>query len=84
MLQTLRRKASFYDYLDGWVKRLHFDMFCPEYDEYREDIGYLILNTQVKYGADLNPQNFDRQLPNSRHPVFAEDVPMLGSHRPIS
>ena len=48
-------------------------MFCPEYDKYREDIGYLILNTQVKYGADLNPQNFDRQLPTDRH-EFLKDM----------
>ena len=61
------KKSEFYSYLDDWVERLHFDMFCPEYDEYREDVAYLILNTQVKYGADLNPQNLDRQLPGSRH-----------------
>lgn len=66
----VERKSEFYGYLDDWVERLHFDVFCPEYDEYREDIGYLILNTQVKYGADLNPQNFDRQLPSSRHPFL--------------
>ena len=64
------KKSEFYRYLDNWVERLHFDVFCPEYDEYQEDIGYLILNTQVKYGADLNPQNFDRQLPSSRHPFL--------------
>ncbi|RKU34582.1 hypothetical protein C6496_19740 [Candidatus Poribacteria bacterium] len=61
------RKREFYGYLDEWVERLHFDNFCPEYNTYREDISYLILNTQVKYGADLNPQNFDRQLPGNRH-----------------
>lgn len=61
------RRREFYGYLDEWIERLCFDRFCPEYDTYREDIGYLILNTQVKYGADLNPQNFDRQLPGNRH-----------------
>ena len=66
----VEKKSEFYGYLDEWVERLHFDRFCPEYDEYREDVGYLILNTQVKYGADLNPQNFDRQLPSSRHPFL--------------
>ena len=66
----VEKKSEFYDYLDDWVERLHFDRFCPEYVEYREDIGYLILNTQVKYGADLNPKNFDRQLPSSRHPFL--------------
>ncbi len=60
-------KREFYGYLDEWVERLHFDNFCSEYNTYREDIGYLILNTQVKYGADLNPQNFDRQLLGNRH-----------------
>ena len=64
------KRSEFYDYLNDWVERLHFDKFCPEYDMYREDIGYLILNTQVKYGADLNPQNFDRQLPSNRHPFL--------------
>ena len=67
------KKSEFYGYLDEWVERLHFDMFCPAYDEYREDIGYLVLNTQVKYGADLNPQNFDRQLPTGRH-EFLKDM----------
>ena len=67
------KKSEFYGYLDEWVERLHFDMFCPAYDEYREDIGYLVLNTQVKYGADLNPQNFDRQLPTDRH-EFLKDM----------
>ena len=64
------KKSEFYGYLDEWVERLHFEMFCSEYDEYREDIGYLILNTQVKYGADLNPQNFDRRLPTDRHELL--------------
>lgn len=64
------KKREFYRYLDEWVERLHFDIFCSEYDEYREDIGYLILNTQVKYGADLNPRNFDRQLPPARHELL--------------
>ena len=64
------KKSEFYDYLDDWVERLHFDAFCQEYDEYREDIGYLVLNTQVKYGANLYPQNFDRQLPTNRHPFL--------------
>lgn len=68
-----QQKSEFYGYLDDWVERLHFDRFCPEYDEYREDVGYLILNTQVKYGADLNPQNFDRQLPTDRH-EFLKDM----------
>ena len=67
------KKREFYSYLDEWIERLHFDMFCSEYDEYREDIGYLILNTQVKYGADLNPKNFDRQLPTDRH-EFLKDM----------
>ena len=66
-VENSEKRSEFYGYLNEWVERLHFDRFCPEYDEYREDIGYLILNTQVKYGADLNPQNFDRQLPGSRH-----------------
>ncbi|MYB92263.1 type I-D CRISPR-associated protein Cas10d/Csc3 [Candidatus Poribacteria bacterium] len=68
-----KKKSEFYGYLDDWVERLHLDKFCPEYDEYREDVGYLILNTQVKYGADLNPQNFDRQLPTDRH-EFLKDM----------
>ena len=60
------KASEFYRYLDDWVERLHFDIFCPEYDAYREDVGYLILNTQVKYGANLNPQSFDRQLSSNR------------------
>ncbi len=69
-VENAEKKSEFYGYLDEWVERLHFDKFCPEYDEYREDIGYLILNTQVKYGVDLNSQNFDRQLPSNRYPFL--------------
>ena len=57
------KSEQFYAYLDEWVSKLHFDEFCPDYKEYRGDIAYLILNTQKKYGADLNLQNFDLRLP---------------------
>ena len=57
------KSVQFYTYLDEWISKLHFDKFCPDYREYRGDIAYLILNTQKKYGADLNLQNFDLRLP---------------------
>ena len=56
------KSEQFYAYLDEWVSKLHFDQFCPDYEEYRGDIAYLIFNTQKKYGADLNLQNFDLRL----------------------
>jgi len=60
------KSKQFYAYLDEWVSKLHFDEFCPDYREYRGDIAYLILNTQKKWGADLNLQNFDLRLPGRR------------------
>ena len=60
------KSEQFYAYLDEWISKLHFDKFCPDYEVYRGDIAYLILNTQKKYGADLNLQNFDLRLPGRR------------------
>ena len=60
------KSKQFYAYLDEWVSKLHFDEFCPDYEEYRGDIAYLILNTQKRYGANLNLQNFDLRLPGRR------------------
>ena len=60
------KSEQFYAYLDEWVSKLHFDEFCPDYKAYRGDIAYLILNTQKKWGADLNLQNFDLRLPGRR------------------
>ena len=66
------KSEQFYAYLDEWVSKLHFDKFCPDYEEYRGDIAYLILNTQKKYGADLNLQNFDLRLPGRRRQYLRE------------
>lgn len=60
------KSEQFYAYLDEWVSKLHFDEFCPNYREYRGDIAYLILNTQKRYGANLNLQSFDLRLPGRR------------------
>ena len=60
------KSQQFYAYLDEWVSKLHFDEFCPDYREYRGDIAYLILNTQKRYGANLNLQNFDLRLSGHR------------------
>ena len=60
------KSKQFYAYLDEWVSKLHFDEFCPDYEEYRGDIAYLILNTQKRYGANLNLQSFDLRLPGRR------------------
>ena len=60
------KSQQFYAYLDEWVSKLHFDEFCPDYKKYRGDIAYLILNTQKKYGANLNLQSFDLRLPGRR------------------
>ena len=66
------KSERFYSYLDEWVSKLQFDRFCPDYADYREDIAYLILNTQKKYGADLNPQNYDLRLPGRRRQYLRE------------
>ena len=63
---------QFYSYLDEWISNLHFDKFCPNYEEYLGDIGYLILNTQKKYGANLNLQSFDLLLPGRRRQYLRE------------
>jgi len=60
------KSKQFYAYLDEWVSKLHFDEFCPDYEEYRGDIAYLILNTQKRYGVNLNLQSFDLRLPGRR------------------
>lgn len=66
------KSEQFYAYLDEWVSKLHFDQFCPDYKEYRGDIAYLILNTQKRYGANLNLQNFDLRLPGRRRQYLRE------------
>lgn len=66
------KAAEFYRILDEWVKRLHFDRFFPEYDTYRGDIAYLILNTQRRYGANLNLQGFDLRIPGRRRRFLSE------------
>ena len=60
------KSDQFYAYLDEWISKLHFDQFCTDYKEYRGDIAYLILNTQQKYGVNLNVQKFDLQIPGHR------------------
>lgn len=67
-----KKEAEFYRILDGWVKRLHFDWFFPEYGAYRGDIAYLILNTQRRYGANLNLQSFDLRIPGRRRQFLSE------------
>ena len=66
------KTQRFYAYLDGWVSKLHFDRFCPNYEDYRGDIAYLILNTQKKYGVDLNLQNYDVRLLGRRRQYLRE------------
>ena len=66
------KSEQFYAYLDEWISKLHFDEFCPDYRGYREDIAYLILNTQKKWGADLNLKNFDLRLPGRRRQYLRE------------
>ena len=66
------KAAELYRYIDDWGKRLRFDQFCPEYDQYRGDIAFLILNTQMKYGANLYLQGFDLRLPGRRRQFLSE------------
>ncbi|MDY0095752.1 MAG: type I-D CRISPR-associated protein Cas10d/Csc3 [Candidatus Vecturithrix sp.] len=44
--------------LTAWIKRLAIDQFFPEYESFFEDLIYLILNTQDKYGTDALPYNY--------------------------
>ena len=64
--------AQFYTYLVEWISRLEFNEFCPDYEEYLGDIGYLILNTQKKYAANLNLQSYDLRLPGRRRQYLRE------------
>ena len=66
------KSEQFYVYLDEWISKLNFDKFCPDYKEYLEDIGYLILNTQKKYGANLNLQSYNLRLPGRRRQYLRE------------
>ena len=69
---TVEKEREFYRILDEWAKRLHFDQFFPEYHTYRGDIAYLILNTQRRYGANLNLQSFDLRIPGRRRQFLRE------------
>ncbi len=60
------KSERFYSYVDEWISKLHFDRFCPDYADYRGDIGYLILNTHKRYGANLNLRSYDLRLPKRR------------------
>ncbi|MCP4399343.1 MAG: type I-D CRISPR-associated protein Cas10d/Csc3 [bacterium] len=44
--------------LDLWIEALGIKEFFPECHEYRDDLIYLILNTQEKYGVDVLPYNY--------------------------
>ena len=66
------KSEQFYAYLDEWISKLHFDELCPDYEEYLGDIGYLILNTQKKYGANLNLQSYDLRLHGRRRQYLRE------------
>lgn len=66
------KSERFYAYLDEWVSQLRFDEFCPDYEEYLGDIGYLILNTQKRYGANLNLRSYDLRLPGRRRQYLRE------------
>ena len=66
------KTEQFYAYLDEWVSKLHFDEFLPDYEAYRGDIAYLILNTQKKWGADLNLKHFDLRLQGRRRQYLRE------------
>ena len=66
------KSEQFYAYLDAWVSKLHFDEFLPDYKVYRGDIAYLILNTQKKWGADLNLKHFDLRLQGRRRQYLRE------------
>ena len=66
------KSKRFYTYLVEWISKLHFDQFCPDYEEYLGDIGFLILNTQKKYGANLNLQSYDLRLPGRRRQYLRE------------
>ena len=71
-VSDIEKADQFYVYLDEWVTKLHFDEFWPNFEEYRGDIAYLILNTQKKYGVDLNLNNFDLRLPGRRRQYLRE------------
>ena len=66
------KSEQFYAYLDEWVSKLHFDDFFSDYKAYRGDIAYLILNTQKKWGVDLNLKNFDLRLQGRRRQYLRE------------
>ncbi len=66
------KSERFYAYLVEWISRLEFNEFCPDYEEYLGDIGYLILNTQKKYAANLNLQSYDLRLPGRRRQYLRE------------
>lgn len=57
-LGTSETRAHLVQTLTEWIKRLAIDRFFPEYESFLEDLIYLILNTQDKYGVDALPYNY--------------------------
>lgn len=59
--------------LDEWVSTLNINAFFPDYQEYRDDLIYLILNTQEKYGVDVLPYNYGvLRLPARRRDIIRD------------
>lgn len=59
--------------LTEWIEVLNINAFFPEYQDYLNDLIYLILNTQEKYGVDVLPYNYGAlQLSARRRDVVRE------------
>ena len=66
------RKEQFFRLLDSWLDRLNVRAFFPQVDHYKEDLAWLILNTQQVWGANRNLAGFALTLPTRRLNVLQE------------
>lgn len=68
----VEHKEQFLDFLDDWLTRWNVQAFFPDVDEHREDLAWLILNTQQVWGANRNLPSFDLTLSTRRLNVLQE------------
>jgi CRISPR-associated protein Csc3 len=55
-----------------YSKKLNFHLFLPEIDNYIGDIAFLVVNTQLNWGANLDDYNFGTKLDKRKRNFIRE------------
>lgn len=76
-LGTSETREHLMQTLSAWIERLAIDQFFPEYTQFFDDLIYLILNTQDKYGVDALPYNYGAGKLAPRKRDFLRDLSNL-------